>query len=155
MEPIAYDCIGCKKCWGADAIVQPANSFGEVAPSECPSDGGCGAKRMSAIMSGQNACSWPPHAGDYIVGNPAGSVAICTLSNRELPKELIAAAGTDLAIVGRCDTENIGIEKGILNLLANSHIRWLVLCGVEGDSCLSGIGFRARNRAPIVSGDVR
>jgi hypothetical protein len=20
MEPIAYDCIGCKKCWGADAI---------------------------------------------------------------------------------------------------------------------------------------
>ena len=27
MEPIAYDCIGCKKCWGADAIIQLAGSF--------------------------------------------------------------------------------------------------------------------------------
>jgi hypothetical protein len=44
---------------------------------------------------------------------------------------LIAAAGADLAIAGRCDTENIGIEKVVLNLLANSRIRWLVLCGVE------------------------
>src|ERR1700740_1077988 len=35
METIAYDCIGCKKCWGADAIVQLANQFEEVAPSEC------------------------------------------------------------------------------------------------------------------------
>jgi tetrahydromethanopterin S-methyltransferase subunit A len=65
------------------------------------------------------------------VGNPGGSVAICTLSSRELPPKLIEAVGSDLAIAGRCDTENIGIEKVVLNLLANSHIRWLVLCGVE------------------------
>jgi tetrahydromethanopterin S-methyltransferase subunit A len=131
MEPIAYDCIGCKKCWGADAIVQLANSFEEVAPSECPSDGDRTAKRMCPAGSGQLENPWPPHPGQYIVGNPAGSVAICTLSNRELPQKLIAATGPDLAIAGRCDTENIGIEKVVLNLLANSHIRWLILCGVE------------------------
>jgi tetrahydromethanopterin S-methyltransferase subunit A len=131
MEPIAYDCIGCKKCWGADAIIELANSFDEVAPSECSGDGSLGAKPMSAAVSSQHTCSWPPHAGDYILGNPAGSVAICTLSNRELPPKLIVAVGADLAIAGRCDTENIGIEKVVLNLLANSHIRWLVLCGVE------------------------
>ena len=127
MEPIAYDCIGCKKCWGADAIIQLAGSFEEVEPSACSSACGLNYKRMSTGAS----CSWPPHPGEYIVGNPTGSVAICSLSSRELPPKLIAAAGPDLAIAGRCDTENIGIEKVVLNLLANSHLRWLVLCGVD------------------------
>ena len=133
MEPIAYDCIGCKKCWGADAIIQLANSFEEVAPTECHGDNSRSAKRqdLSSATISQKGCSWPPHPGEYIVGNPAGSVAICTLSTRELPPKLIASVGADLAIAGRCDTENIGIEKVVLNLLASSHIRWLVLCGVE------------------------
>jgi tetrahydromethanopterin S-methyltransferase subunit A len=133
MEQIAYDCIGCKKCWGADAIIQLANSFEDVAPSECHGDNARGAKRehVDSATSSHREGSWPPHPGEYIVGNPAGSVAICTLSNRELPAKLMTAVGPDLAITGRCDTENIGIEKVVLNLLANSHIRWLVLCGVE------------------------
>lgn len=133
MERIAYDCIGCKKCWGADAIIQLANHFEEIVPSECSNDEGSSARREypSASASGQIENAWPPHPGEYIVGNPAGSVAICTLSNRELPQKLIAAVGSDLAIAGRCDTENIGIEKVVLNLLANTHIRWLLLCGVE------------------------
>jgi tetrahydromethanopterin S-methyltransferase subunit A len=132
MEPIAYDCIGCKKCWGADAIVQLGNSFEEVAPSECHSGNFRSAKRTHLpSANGQETRPWPPHPGEYIVGNPNGSVAICTLSNRELPPKLIAAVGADLAIAGRCDTENIGIEKVVLNLIANSHIRWLILCGVE------------------------
>jgi tetrahydromethanopterin S-methyltransferase subunit A len=133
MEPIAYDCIGCKKCWGADAIIELANSFEEVASSECHGNNARSAKQkhVGGATSSQHACSWPPHPGEYIVGNPAGSVAICTLSSRELPPKLIAAVGADLAIAGRCDTENIGIEKVVLNLLGNSHIRCLVLCGVE------------------------
>src|SRR5258708_11726594 len=134
MEPIAYDCIGCKKCWGADAIVQLANRFDQVGLSECSSDGGDGGiqrEHLSTAANGEYDRSWPPHPGEYIVGNPAGSVAICTLSSRELPQKLIAAAGPDLAIAGRCDTENIGIEKVVLNVLANSRIRWLILCGVE------------------------
>ncbi len=133
MERIAYDCIGCKKCWGADAIIQLANHFEEITPSECSKDEDNSAQRasVSAAANGQIENSWPPYPGEYIVGNPAGSVAICTLSNRELPQELIAAVGPDLAIAGRCDTENIGIEKVVLNLLANSRIRWLLLCGVD------------------------
>src|SRR5258707_1142251 len=132
MERIAYDCIGCKKCWGADAIIQLANHFEEIVPSECSSDEDSPIQQEHvSAANGQLENSWPPHPGEYIVGNPAGSVAICTLSNRELPKELIAAVGSDLAIAGRCDTENIGIEKVVLNLLANTHIRWLLLCGVE------------------------
>jgi tetrahydromethanopterin S-methyltransferase subunit A len=134
MQPIAYDCIGCKKCWGADAIIQLANHFVEVALSGCPSDDDRAAQREATFAAANGRLgniSWPPQPGEYIVGNPAGSVAICTLSNRDLPQELMAATGVDLAIVGRCDTENIGIEKVVLNLIANPHIRWLLLCGVE------------------------
>ena len=92
MEPIAYDCIGCKKCWGADAIIELANSFEEIAPSECHGDNARSAKRehLPSATSSQHRRFWPPHPGEYIVGNPAGSVAICTLSNRELPPKLIA-----------------------------------------------------------------
>jgi tetrahydromethanopterin S-methyltransferase subunit A len=131
MEPIAYDCIGCKKCWGADAIIKLAASFKEVELTECTSNNAGSAERLTAPVSSGNLRPWPPHAGDYIVGNPGGSVAICTLSTRELPKKLIAVAGGDLAIAGRCDTENIGIEKVVLNLIANPNIRWLILCGIE------------------------
>ena len=131
MEPIAYDCIGCRKCWGADAVIQLASFFEEVVPGECLTDGAHGAKPVFAAVNDQRGGSWPLHPGDYIVGNPAGSVAICTLSSRELAPKLIAAAGAELAIAGPCDTENIGIEKVVLNLLANSNIRWLILCGVE------------------------
>jgi tetrahydromethanopterin S-methyltransferase subunit A len=132
MEAIAYDCIGCKKCWGADAIVQLANHFEQDTISECISGSDRAAKeeRIAASLNDQLENCWPPHPGEYIVGNPVGSVAVCTLSNRDLPQRLIAA-GPDLAIAGRCDTENIGIEKVVLNLLANSHIRWLLLCGIE------------------------
>jgi tetrahydromethanopterin S-methyltransferase subunit A len=130
MEAIAYDCIGCKKCWGADAIVRLANDFGEVTISECPGGRGVEEEHIAAPVNGQLENCWPPHPGEYIVGNPVGAVAVCTLSNRDLPQRLIAAV-PDLAIAGRCDTENIGIEKVVLNLLANSHIRWLLLCGVE------------------------
>jgi len=37
MEPLAYDCIGCKKCWGADAIIELANHFHEVELDTCGS----------------------------------------------------------------------------------------------------------------------
>jgi tetrahydromethanopterin S-methyltransferase subunit A len=82
--------------------------------------------------------SWPPHPGDYLLGEPDGTVAICTLSNRDLPVRLIAAAEPAIAIAGRCDTENIGIEKIVLNLVTNSRIRWLVICGEEAKGHRAG-----------------
>src|SRR5215831_7336781 len=48
-------------------------------------------EQVPGATSSRQGCSWPPHPGEYIVGNPAASVAICTLSSRELPPKLIAA----------------------------------------------------------------
>jgi tetrahydromethanopterin S-methyltransferase subunit A len=160
MEPLAYDCIGCKKCWGADAIIELANHFDEVELDTCRSgdehaSGGSAVTssnryaRSSAAMAG-----WPPHPGDYVLGNPEGSVAVCTLSNRDLPVRLIAAGEPAVAIAGRCDTENIGIEKVVLNLLANPRIRWLVICGTEAKGHRAGDAFlRLKERG--VDADMR
>jgi DNA-binding transcriptional ArsR family regulator len=30
MRPLPYDCIGCKKCWGADATIALAEHFDEI-----------------------------------------------------------------------------------------------------------------------------
>src|SRR5260370_1722078 len=56
---------------------------------------------------------------------------MCSVSDGGVAKKLSAAVGDELAIAGRCDTETIGIEKVVPNLLANTHIRWLLLCGAE------------------------
>lgn len=35
------------------------------------------------------------------------------------------------ALAGTLQTENIGIEKIVINIVANANIRYLVLCGIE------------------------
>lgn len=69
--------------------------------------------------------SWPPLDGRYKVGNKKSPVAVCTnatVEGIELDMEKVA-------IIGKCVTENIGIEKIIQNIVANPYIRFLILCG--------------------------
>jgi tetrahydromethanopterin S-methyltransferase subunit A len=138
MESLAYDCIGCKKCWGADATIALADGFEGVEPEACGTGDKdvCGSSKSASLSA---MASWPPHPGDYVLGDPSGTVAVCTLSNRDLPLQLIAEPG--VAIAGRCDTENIGVEKVVLNLLANPRIRWLVICGHEAKGHRAGDAF--------------
>src|ERR1700674_4124164 len=91
MEPLAYDCIGCKKCWGADATIELANHFDEVALDTCGSGDERALDGIKSAVASSNRYArfsaaivdWPPHPGDYVLGNPEGTVAICTLSNRD------------------------------------------------------------------------
>jgi tetrahydromethanopterin S-methyltransferase subunit A len=161
MQPLVYDCIGCKKCWGADATIELANNFDEVELDICGNEdehasGGIqsaiGSSNRSAHAS--TVAAWPPHPGDYVVGNPEGTVAICTLSNRDLAVRVTAAGEPAVAIAGRCDTENIGVEKVVLNLLANPRIRWLLICGTEAKGHRAGDAFlRLKERG--VDADMR
>jgi tetrahydromethanopterin S-methyltransferase subunit A len=161
MEPLAYDCIGCKKCWGADAIIELANHFDQVELDPCASDNEHVAGGIKPAVASSNRytpssamAGWPPHPGDYVLGDPQGNVAICSLSNRDLPARLIAAGEPAVAIAGRCDTENIGVEKVVLNLLANPRIRWLVICGAEAKGHRAGDAFlRLKERG--VDADMR
>ena len=142
-------------------LIELANHFDEVELDTCGSgdEHASGGIKSAVASSNRYARSsaiaaWPPHPGDYVLGNPEGTVAICTLSNRDLPVRLIAAGEPAVAIAGRCDTENIGIEKVVLNLLANPRIRWLVICGTEAKGHRAGDAFlRLKERG--VDADMR
>ncbi len=49
----------------------------------------------------------------------------------------------DYPICGKVFTENIGIEKAVKNIIANRHIRFLILCGQEAKGHLTGACFKA------------
>src|SRR5262249_13335978 len=78
-------------------------------------------------LKGENV--WPVTGGAYLVGNPKAPVAICTLTSNDLMETLVRLP--QIAIVGRVYTPNLGIEKIILNVIANPAIRFLLLCGKE------------------------
>lgn len=73
---------------------------------------------------------WPVIEGNYVVGDPTAPVAICTLADDDLMRELASTGVTArVAIIGTLTTENLGIEHILHNLAANPCIRTLVLCG--------------------------
>lgn len=65
-------------------------------------------------------------------------VAVTTLASVELADQIRDARPPGLSIVGKAETENIGIEKIIRNILAVPTIRYLILCGRESDGHYSG-----------------
>lgn len=81
-----------------------------------------------------------PALGEYHVVSlePACVVAVSTLASADLSERLSSLAPQGLSIVGKTETENIGIEKIILNTLAVPAIRHLILCGRESEGHLAG-----------------
>lgn len=126
MMQIAYECLGCKRCWGAEAS-NLAHEAGGGTESTCCED--------TRIECNQG---WPVASGDYVLGSPSAPVAVCTLSDTSLPAMMAEKAGNAVAIAGRCETENIGIEKVVLNIISNPNIRWLILCGADTEGHLPG-----------------
>lgn len=74
--------------------------------------------------------SWPPVRGEYRLGDPRSSVAVVTLASNFYPR--------GAAISGPCKTENLGLEKIVANVISNSNIRVLILCGAESKGHLPG-----------------
>lgn len=72
---------------------------------------------------------WPPLAGDYVVGNPDAAIAVMTCGSYDLPKKIVERKGDRIAIAGFCETENEGLAKIVQNVVSNSHIRRMIVCG--------------------------
>jgi tetrahydromethanopterin S-methyltransferase subunit A len=68
-------------------------------------------------------------------------VAVVTLASVFNPR------GT--AISGPCKTENLGLEKIVANVISNSNIRFLIVCGVESKGHLPGNTLLALHRNGI------
>ncbi len=99
--------------------------------------------------------SWPPVRGDYIVGDPAAGLAVVTLASQIFardgqdpsPRNLCPARGA--ALIGPCVTENLGVEKVVANIISNSNIRFLLICGAESKGHLPGNTLLALHRNGI------
>ncbi|XRO76406.1 tetrahydromethanopterin S-methyltransferase subunit A [Methanocaldococcus sp. 10A] len=86
------------------------------------------------------APGWPIVSGEYVVGNPESCVGVVTLGSHGLEQACIDAGA---AIAGPCHTENLGIEKVVVNYISNPNIRFMILCGSEVQGHITGQCFKA------------
>lgn len=102
---------------------------------------------------------YPPEEGRYVRGNDYSPVAVCVILDTfdfAIPKELneLVMVGVDsgAALSGMLQTENIGIEKIVCNVVANPNIRYIVLCGRESAGHLPGEALLALKQNGIDEG---
>lgn len=82
--------------------------------------------------------TWPYVPGKYFVVDAAAPVAVTTLGSVALAQDLAKSAPKGLCVVGKVETENIGIEKIIKNVISNPAICFLICAGKEPPKHLSG-----------------
>lgn len=93
---------------------------------------------------------YPPEEGCYLRGNdysPVAVVVILKWKREETPKDIenLVRVGIEsgAALSGTLQTENVGLEKVICNVIANPNIRYLVVCGPESPGHSIGDAIRA------------
>ncbi len=82
--------------------------------------------------------TWPFIPGKYFVHDSSAPVAVTTLGSVDLARQVSELNPEGLCIVGKVETENIGIEKIIKNILSNTAIRFLICAGAEPPKHLTG-----------------
>uniref|UniRef100_A0A7V0Z480 DUF4346 domain-containing protein n=1 Tax=candidate division WOR-3 bacterium TaxID=2052148 RepID=A0A7V0Z480_UNCW3 len=128
MELIKYSCLGCEYCFPAVAI----NIFNQSFP-------GITSQSLSCDLRGREKI-WPPIPGEYsaFCDGLSCPVAVSTLASIELAETLAKIRPKGLCIVGKTETENIGIEKVIKNTITNPTIHFLIVAGKDPDGHHSG-----------------
>lgn len=92
---------------------------------------------------------YPPEEGRYLRGNDESCVAVAVVLNAraeaipvQLQRLVHAAREGGAALAGTVQTENIGIEKIVCNIVANPNIRYVVLAGPESEGHRVGDALR-------------
>ena len=132
MQPIQYSCLGCDHCYAGvaqNALIAALPAAMTTAPSSCDFQ--------------PNSTRWPPVIGEYFVLDPTAPVAVSTLASLELAEQLAQRQPPGLAIVGKTETESIGLDKVIKNVITNPALRFLIVAGHESEGHRSGQTFMA------------
>ncbi len=100
---------------------------------------------MPEIRKVSPAEGYPPEEGCYLRGNDFSPVAVVVILRWEREKtppsieQLVrVAVESGAAMAGTLQTENVGLEKVICNLVSNPNIRYLIVCGPETPGHLVG-----------------
>lgn len=120
IKPIKYTCLGCAHCYPAVAMNMLHKQFPETENTVSLS---CEFEVRPNI--------WPPVPGEYheFCEGESCPVAVSTLASTELAETLAQHRPRELCMVGKTETENIGIDKLIKNTITNRTIRYLVVAG--------------------------
>lgn len=105
------------------------NTFNEVFPK---------ATNVQSNEFEQREHAWPPIIGEYKILSSNFPIAVSTLADGQLSEKIFQRKPKGVCIIGKLETENIGIEKIIKNIITNPHIRFLLLCGAESEGHYSG-----------------
>jgi tetrahydromethanopterin S-methyltransferase subunit A len=127
MQPVQYSCLGCDYCYPAVA----QNAFAEAFPTIT----------MDVDLSCDfrvNDVAWPPVAGEYVVVDRTAPVAVSTLASLQLAEQLANDRPAGLALVGKTETENIGIDKIIKNVVTSPTLRYLIVAGQDSRGHYAG-----------------
>lgn len=88
---------------------------------------------------------YPVEEGHYLRGNDFSSVAVAVIliyDYGNIPKDIEDLVRTGIesgaALSGTIQTENIGIEKMICNIIGNTNIRYLIVTGPESPGHSTG-----------------
>ena len=143
MIPIKYSCLGCAHCYPAVAM----NLYNEAFPEKA-------AEKLDCAFDVKED-KWPYVAGEYydFCGGDYGNqslrdcpVAVSTLGDSDLADRLAKNHPKELCIVGKTETENIGVDKVIKNTITNTTIKYLLLVGEEPKGHKSGETFVALSK---------
>lgn len=117
--PVQYDCLGCEVCYPALAVNALSQTAEHAHREVCPTE------------QVETRAGWPPLPGAYTVLRYQAPIAICTLTDDTMSAAIADQADNTASIIGTLQTENLGIERLIQNILANPHIRFLIVCGAD------------------------
>ncbi len=97
------------------------------------------------MLKVEPASNYPPEEGRYLRGNDYSPVAVAVIllyDQDKIPPDIenLVRVGVEsgAALSGTIQTESIGIEKLVCNIVANPNIRYLVLFGPESPGHQTG-----------------
>jgi tetrahydromethanopterin S-methyltransferase subunit A len=127
LEPLEYPCFGCKYCIPPEAMTRLTSKFPSLASST-----------LSICDFEESEKSWPPVAGEYTVLDKSAPVAVSVLASTSLEEKLAHLKPSGLCIIGKTETENIGIDKIVKNVITNPAIRSLIIAGKDSEGHQAG-----------------
>lgn len=129
LQPTEYTCLGCKYCFPAMAT--------NILSTQFPSLFQAISLRCDFDVK-KNI--WPPVAGEYFAfcEGLTCPIAVSTLASVKLAETLAHIKPKGLCIVGKTETENIGIDKVVKNIITNPTIHYLIVAGQDPQGHHSG-----------------